>query len=308
MATGLFARTRGALRGAFGQQHEEGVWGILFILPSLVLLLSFVFLPAFYAIYISLLDWDMISPSPTYVGLQNYREVVSSARFWRALGNTTSYVAGAVPLGVVVPLLLAWLMTGKRKGRDTFRAIYFLPTITSAVAVALVWSWLYQPQLGLFNFLLSKLGLPRQGWLTDPNLAMASIVIMAVWQGAGSTMVLLLAGLSGIPADYYEAATIDGASRARQMRHITVPLLRPILTFVIITGIIGGLQVFTAPYVLTQGGPMGATETVVYYIYNFAFYYRKPGYATAMSYVLFAVILAFTLLQRRQILHFTQFA
>ena len=288
--------------------NEEAWWGLLAIFPSLILLIAFVFVPAFYAIYISLLDWDMINPVRTFVGLGNYRDVVTSERFWLAFRNTTSYVVLAVPLRVTVSLFLAWLMTSKYRGRDFFRAIYFLPTITSTVAVALVWSWLYQPQIGLFNFILRQLGLPKLGWLTDPKLAMPSIVIMNVWQGAGSTMVLLLAGLSGIPVDYYEAATIDGAGKWQQMRWITLPLLRPVLAFVIITGIIGGLQVFAAPYVMTQGGPMGATETVVYYIYNFAFYYRQPGYATAMSYVLFLIIFVLTLLQRKNLLHFTQFS
>jgi len=291
-----------------GQRHEQTLWGILCLLPSAILLVAFTFLPAVYAIYISLLDWDMISPVNTFVGLTNYQAVMSSARFWRAFGNTGYYVIGAVPLGKIVPLVLAWLLSAPRRGRDIYRAMYFLPTITSGVAVALVWGWLYQPQIGLFNYLLSRVGLPRLGWLTDPHLAMPSIVIMSVWQGAGSTMVLILAGLSGIPTEYYEAALIDGANRLQQMRWVTLPLLQPVLTFIIITGIIGGLQLFTAPYVMTQGGPAGATETVVYYIYNFAFYYRQPGYAAAMSYVLFAVILVLTVMQRRHLLRITQFA
>jgi multiple sugar transport system permease protein len=237
------------------------------------------------------------------VGLRNFERLSRDLEFWAALRHTVTFLAGYVPLVLVAGLAVAVALNGRVPARGVFRAIYFLPVVTSWVAVALVWKWLLNPQFGLVNAWLAQLGVQGPAWLFDPNWAMASVILTSIWKDTGYVMVILLAGLQGIPRVYYEASEIDGASRAQQLRHVTVPLLAPAIFFALTISLINSFQVFDQVYVMTGGGPAGATTVLVERIVKQAFSFSRMGYASAMSWVLFVLIFATTFvvsrLQRR---------
>ena len=254
----------------------------------------------------SLTRWQGFNPSQPFVGLENYRSLVGDPIFRTSLKNTFVYTLLYLPASISVALLLALAIEATGKLRTLFRTIYFLPVITSVIATALIWKWLYQPQLGLFNQLLELIGLPRQRWLQSSSQALASIALYALWKDVGFQMVLFMAGLSGIDRTYYEAARVDGANRWQMFWRITLPLLQPTMIFVLVTGIINSLQVFGPIYIMSgaqvnspPGGPNNATMVVSVYQWQTAFNELNLGYGAAMGIVLFAIILIVTLLQAR---------
>lgn len=286
--------------------YERGArrWLVLalFLGPSLVGVVLFVAGPIVASLALAFSSWDLLTP-PTFVGLRNFERLSRDLEFWAALRHTVTFLAGYVPLVLVAGLAVAVALNGRVPARGVFRAIYFLPVVTSWVAVALVWRWLLNPQFGLVNAWLAQVGVQGPAWLFDPNWAMASVILTSIWKDTGYVMVILLAGLQGIPRVYYEAADIDGASRAQQLRHVTVPLLAPAIFFALTISLINSFQVFDQVYVMTGGGPAGATTVLVERIVKQAFSFSRMGYASAMSWVLFVLIFAttfaFSRLQRR---------
>lgn len=277
---------------------SEGFWAVIFLLPTFVGL-ALVIGSVLGGFVISLTDWDILT-APDWIGLANYRNmVVDDELFTKSLVNTLYFTVGVVPIGTALSLFAAVVMNQNLRGRTVFRTIYFLPTVSSGVAIALLWAWLYNTQFGLINYLLSGVGIPKVSWLGDTRFAMPAVIIMTIWRSLGYNMVLFLAGLQGIPQEYYEAVTIDGANRWQSFRHITVPMLSPTTFFVLILSMIGSFQVFEATYVMTQGGPFYATYTMVLYIFFQGFQWFRMGYASALAYILFAIILLLTFIQLR---------
>jgi multiple sugar transport system permease protein len=278
------------------KKSRNAAWALFFLAPSAIPLVLFTLLPMVSSIQISLESWNLIS-APKFVGLANYAKLLASPTTGEVLWHTLTYVLGYLPLVFVGGLVLALALNARIPAQSFFRATYFLPVITSWVVVALVWKWLLSPADGLVNTVLGTLGLPQPGWWTDPNWAMASVVLASAWKDLGFVMVILLAGLQAIPSDLYEAARIDGASAFRLFRHITLPLLTPSTFFVVVISLINGFQVFDQVYVMTRGGPQGASQVVVGQIYDLTFRYGRAGEAAALSWLLFAVILFMTVLQ-----------
>ncbi|GAA3741558.1 sugar ABC transporter permease [Leifsonia bigeumensis] len=270
----------------------------LFLLPALIPLLVFRIFPMLASLWVSMTKWNLLRP-PEYLGIDNYVEVLTDAKFHKALLNTLYYMVGYLPLVLVGAIAIAVLLNSKLKGATFFRGIYFLPVVTSWVVVALLWKWLLSPQGGMVNYVLGLVGIDGPGWWTDPNWAMPSIIIASVWKDLGFNMLILLAGLQSIPDHLYEAATIDGATRWEKLRYVTLPLLTPSILFAMILAMIGAFQVFDQVWVMTEGGPAGATTVVMEQVVKNAFKYGLMGEASAMSWVLFAIILLFTVFQLR---------
>ncbi len=270
----------------------------MFLAPSLVALLAFSIGPMFGTLWVSVQDWNLIRPAE-FIGADNYRELWGDDDFRRALLNTLYYLVGYLPLVIVGGLALAVLVNRKLKGIAVFRAIYFLPVVTSWVVVALLWKWLLNPSDGLVNWGLGLVGIEGPGWWTSRTWAMPSVIIASAWKDLGFVMIILLAGLQGIDETLYEAARIDGASGWRQLRSITLPLLTPSLFFVVVISLINGFQVFDQVWVMTEGGPAGSSTVVVEQIVKNTFSYGRAGYAAAQSVVLFVIILLVTAIQMR---------
>lgn len=275
--------------------------GYLFILPNLVGVLVFLAFPVVFALYMSFTDWDVLTEA-NFVGLDNYRTLFTDdPLFWTSLWNSTYYVLLTVPTSIVIGLGLAVAMNQAVRGITFFRAAMYIPVLTSAVAVAFIWRWIFNSDVGLLNSLLYRLGLPSTiGWLTDENWAMISLAIMAVWKSVGYYAVILFAALQGVPRSLYEAAELDGASSWRRFINITVPMIGPALLFVTVIAVIGSFQVFDQVYLITNNGGPG-TSTYVYnlHLYNNAFQFFRMGYASAMAYILFAILFFITWLQLR---------
>ncbi|RIK40667.1 MAG: sugar ABC transporter permease [Chloroflexi bacterium] len=269
----------------------------LYLIPTILGLLIFSAGAIIASFFISFTNWQLVLP-PVWIGLRNYTNLLQLAEFWQVLRNTVYYTAGYVPLAVTLPLLMAILVNQKLKGITFFRTAYFLPVVTSGVAIALVWGWMYNPSFGVINYLLERLfGIQGPRWLADPRWAMPSLIIIGVWHSLGYNMVIYLAGLQGIPQELYEAARIDGAGWWAQVRYVTVPLITPTAFFILVLSIIGSFQVWTITYLLTQGGPAGATLTLSYYIYQQGFQWFHMGFAAALAYVLFAIVFVATMIQ-----------
>ena len=268
----------------------------LYVLHVMVGLGIFVFGPVVYAFFLGFNRWDLIT-HPVWVGWDNYKDFINSSLFWKVIGNTLYFTLVSVFLGVIVSLGLAMIVNQKIKGVSFFRSVYFLPVISSMVAVSLVWKWLYNAQFGLINYFLKFLGIAGPNWLNSSLWAMPAIIIMSVWKMTGYNMIVLLAGLQNIPKELYEVASIDGASRWRQFWNITLPLLSPALFFALIILFISSFQVFEQTYVMTGGGPHYATLTLPLYIYQTSFLWFKIGYGAALSFVFFLIILAVILIQ-----------
>lgn len=266
------------------------------LLPSLIGMSAFYILPVLSSLVLSFTEWDLLTPI-RWIGLGNYLAVLQDAAVQQALRNTVLFILGYLPSVVALGLGLALLLNRQLKGRTIFRAIYFVPVVTSWVAVALIWKWLLNPQYGLINFGLSLLGIKGPGWLFDPNWAMAGVIMTSVWKDIGFVTVIYLAGLQDIPENLFEAADLDGASPWQRFWTVTWPMLAPTTFFVTTISLISSFQVFDQVWIMTQGGPVGATSTMVELIYKNAFSYSKMGYASAISWVLFAFIFAVTLAQ-----------
>ena len=274
--------------------------GYLFVLPYLTLFGGFLLLPLLYGFVLSFCKWELLSPlPPRFVGVDNYREALSDAYFWKALGATARFVVMAVPVTVTSALLIAMGVQAMPRHRQSlYRAAYYLPTMITISVTGLVWRWFYNGEFGLFNALLAPLGV-KAPWITDAAWAMKSIVLMTLWWTVGGPMVVLLAGLENIPDHYREAASLDGATGWQQFRYVTLPLLRPILLFVLTMNLIGAFQVFGQTFMITRGGPEQSTRVLVQYLYETAFNNYRMGYAAAMSWLLFVLILSFSLAQLR---------
>ena len=274
-----------------------------FVVPALALIALFFLVPVAASFVLSLTDFDIYAVANTanlrLVGLHNYNALLHDPLFWVALRNTAYFVAVAGPLSVVASLIAALLVTPAAvRGKSLFRTLFFLPVVTSLVAVAVVWRYLYHPRFGLLNYALALLGLSPLDWLGDPHLAMPAIIVMSVWKNFGFNMIIFMAGLQSIPERLYEAASIDGASRWRQFWLVTVPMLMPTFVFVGVMTVIGNFQLFAEPYVMTQGGPAHSTLSIVLYMYEEGFRWWSLGYAAALAFVLFAIIVALTALTR----------
>jgi multiple sugar transport system permease protein len=274
--------------------------GYLFVLPYLVLFSGFLILPLVYGFWLSLVDYEMLSPeAPAFTGLSNYAEAMDDPYFWQALKATALFVGMAMPLTIGLALMLAALIDAlPEKRQGLYRILIFMPTMVTITVAGLLWRWFFHSEFGLFNSLLERFDI-WVPWLTEPGWAMRSIVLMSVWWTVGGPMVILMAGLKQIPPSYYEAAAIDGATGLRRFWHITLPLLRPILLFVVVLNIIGSFQVFGQTFIITQGGPELATRVIMHYIYDTSFQFYRMGYGAAMSWLLFVIILVFSILQFR---------
>lgn len=280
---------------------SETLAAYCFLAPNFIGFLTFTSIPVLASLVLSFMKWDLFSP-PQFVGLDNFRHLFMDEYFWKFCMNTL-YLMMAIPFSIAGSLILALALNQKLKGVVFFRTVYFLPTICSGVAIYMLWRLVYNPDFGVINVLISKfgalLGIPLQGpyWLTDEQWAKPALIIMSIWQTVGGyNMILYLAALQGVPRDFYEAAEIDGANRWQKFWNITWPQISPTTFFIATMSIIGGFQAgFDPAYIMTGGGPNGSTTTIIYYIYNNAFEWHQMGYAAAISWILFIVILMITI-------------
>lgn len=280
---------------------DPGVW---FVAPAVALILVFFGVPVVVALVLSATDFDIYAignlGNLRFVGVDNYVQLFRDERFWTALRNTCYFVVAGGPLSVAVSLGAALLLNHRLlRGRDLFRTALFLPVVTTLVAVAVVWRYLYHPRHGLLNQLLAVVGIGPIDWLGDPVWAMPAIILLAVWKNFGFNMLIFVAGLQSIPERLYEAARIDGASAWQQFRGVTLPMLAPTFLFVVVVTMIGYFQLFAEPYVMTQGGPANATLSIVLLMYEEGFRWWNVGYGASIAFVLFGIILAATVLQLR---------
>ena len=289
-----------AAPGMSGLRRTQLRFIVTVLVPTMAFFCVYRFFPVGYAFFISLHDKRLLRAENIYVGIENYARIAADPIFRLSIGNAFYYAVGATVFGVIVSLWLTLLLNPIRRGSLMIRLFYFLPQMTNGIAVLLMWSWLLRPRFGLINQLLQQAGYQeRIYFLGDPVLAKPTLIMMSVWGGLGFTMMILLAGLRGIPLEFYEAARIDGGNWWKVARFITVPLMKPVLTFVTITGIIGGFNVFGVIYVLTRGGPLNSTMTISYYIYRTGFVDRFIGLASAMAFVMFIIIIVLTVIQLR---------
>ncbi len=279
------------------QSRREALVAYLFISPWLFGLLLFLIGPILLSFYFSLTKYNL-AQAPQWLGLANYERMLTDPFVGIALRVTGTYTLLAVPLGTIASLLIALLLNQKVAGIRVFRTIFYMPSLISGVAVAIVFSWLFSHRLGIINFILSRLGIQGPNWLGDPNVVLWTLVLMSLW-GAGSGAVIFLAALQGVPQSLYEAAELDGAGAFRKFWHITIPLISPVIMFSVITGVIGTFQTFTISYLMTGGGPGYATLFYLLYLYRNAFNWFEMGYASALAWVLFVIILFFTLILLR---------
>lgn len=276
---------------------------ILFLLPAAVGLLTFSIIPIAYSLVISITNWnglnawDLAAGVPAFIGADNYAQLLGSQEFWRTLRNTSYYIVLYIPLMLIVSLGAAVLLNNRFKGMSVYRVLFFIPVLTSWVAGALIWKWLLSKDYGPVNQFLSFIGIEGPAWLQDPLWAMPGIVLASVWKDMGFFSLILLGGIQAINPTYYESAQIDGANFWHKFVKITIPLMSPILLFVMIISIINSFQLFPQVMIMTDAGPYGSTEVMVERIYKYAFQYYEMGYAAAFSWVLFVIIFIFTILQ-----------
>ena len=285
-------------------EWRAGRAGWLFIAPALVLIAVFFFLPVAASLLLSITDFDLYSvanpANVRIVGARNYVDLLHNPTFWLALKNTFYFALIGGPLTVGASLAAALLLNAKVvRFKTVFRTIYFLPFVTTLVAVAIVWRYLYHPQYGFFNYALSAIGIHPIDWLGDPHWAMPAIILLAVWKNFGYNMLIFIAGLQSVPVDLYEAASLDGAGAVRQFWHVTLPNLAPTFFFVGVVTMIGYFQLFAEPYVMTTGGPLGATKSLVLFMYEEGFRWWRLGVAASIAFLLFLIILGWTAIQLR---------
>jgi multiple sugar transport system permease protein len=277
---------------------------LFFLAPALIAIGVFFFVPVIAAFVLSFTDFDIYSLAnieyARIVGLKNYERIVNDPLFWTALKNTLYFLLVGGPLSIAVSLAAALLLQSKLvRFKTFFRLAYFAPVVTTLVAIAVVWRFVYHPRFGLLNYVLSWFGISPIDWLGDPSWAMPAIILMAVWKNFGYNMVIFIAGLQNIPQELYEAASIDGASPWQQFKSITIPMLAPTTLFISVITMIGYFQLFAEPYVMTQGGPLNSTLSIVLYMYQMGFRWWNMGYSAALAFVLFAIILVASLIQTR---------
>lgn len=283
-------------RRSSGRKLRRAGW--LMVTPALAHTIVWIAIPVVATFVLSFTNYEVFS-APEFVGLDNYVELWNDDVFRKATWNTVIYTFFTVPFSMAVAVVVAVLLNQKIRGRTAFRAAFFLPQVTATVAIAMVWLWMYNPQYGLLNALMSFLGLPTQAWLANPDWALWAVILVGIWQGIGMKMLIYLAALQNIDHHLYEAASMDGASSVRQFFSITLPMLKPATFFVFVVSIIGAFQVFDQVYVLTDGGPANATTMMTYEVYRAAFQDFRMGLACAQSVVLFAFLLVLTMINRR---------
>jgi multiple sugar transport system permease protein len=277
--------------------RREARMGYLFIAPWIVGFLAFQAGPILASLGLSLTEWTLLRP-PVFAGLANYRRLAADPLFFRSMRVTLTYTAASVPLGILFSLVLALLLNQKVRGISVFRALFYLPSVVAGVGVAILWGWMFNPSFGVINYLLGIAHIPGPDWLASPQWALPSFIILSLW-GVGGSVVIFLAALQGVPIALYEAAALDGAGAWARFRHVTVPMISPIILFNTVLGVIGSFQTFTYAYVLTGGGPNYATLFYVLYLYQNAFRWFEMGYASALAWVLFLMIISCTLLIMR---------
>ncbi len=277
--------------------RNETIWGWTFVSPWIIGFFAFTALPIALSAWYSFTAYNIYQP-PRFIGTANYTVLMTDPLFWTAMYNTFYYTFISVPLMMVIALFLALLLNTKLPGMGVFRTIYFLPSVLSGVGVALLWMWVFNPGSGLINSVLEIFGIRGPLWLHSPEWSKPAMIIMSLW-GVGGVMVINLAGLQSIPGSLYDAAKIDGAGWWAQLRYVTIPMLSPTLFFNFITLTIGSLQIFTQAYVMTDGGPVNSTLFYVFYLFNTAFENLRMGYASAMAWILFLIIVGFSLFQIR---------
>lgn len=277
------------------RRHEERMaW--LFVSPVVLGILIFQIYPTIFSLVASFTTWNLISPM-RWVGFENYVDLLTTDRFFfKTLWTTLRYTAGVVVPSMAIALFFASLLNQNIRFKQLYRGIYFVPVVAPTVALALLWGWLYEPNFGILNAALRLIGIQGPAWLGTTQWALRSVIIMAIWAGVGFQIVIFLAGLQGIPQEYYEAAAIDGANAWQKFFSITLPLLSPVTFFVLVTGVIGTFQDFALVWVLTQGGPAGSTQLIVMYLYGLAFRLQQMGLASAVAYAVFVVIVGLTIL------------
>jgi multiple sugar transport system permease protein len=303
-----------------GRRYHRGEVrrALLYILPTYAVLIAFIVIPIFFAFYLSFTKWNLLGRIEL-VGISNYKTLVRSDEFWKALVNTFYYTFITVPLCMAISLFLALLLNTKIKGLSIYRAAYFMPVMTSVVASAFIWQWIFQSQNGILNFVFGHIGLKPLSWLNEPrgiftvllesfgvevrptfpgpSVTLVAISLMSIWKNAGYYMIIFLAGLQNIPKSLYEAAEIDGAGSVRTFFSVTLPILSPTTFFVLIMAVIVSFQVFEQVAVTTQGGPLSSSLVLVYYIYERAFKFLEVGYASSAAFVLFGIVIALTYFQ-----------
>ena len=279
-------------------ETRECLWGMLFATPWLLGLLIFVIGPIIVSLILSLTKYDVIT-RPEFLGIENYRRAfLDDELFWPSLGRTFRYAISVVPFSLIGSLLIALLLNQGYRFTNLFRTLYFLPHLTPAVAMAILWRWLLQPSVGPINFFLKSIGIKGPGWLSDPKTALNSLVMIALWGSlGGNNMLIFLAGLQGVPEELYDAAEVDGAGRWHKFRHVTLPMISPTMFFNLIMGIIGALKVFAMAFVATNGGPSRATWFYALHLYNWAFQYFEMGYAAALAWIFTVIVVVITLIQ-----------
>lgn len=274
--------------------NREAFHAYVFMAPAILGLLLFTVGPVIASLFLSFTEYNILT-APEWIGPQNYVELFQDPLFWQSLRVSAIYSIVSVPLGLMLALGLAVLLNHKMRGSLLFRSIYYLPTVISGVGVAMLWRWLFNSEFGIINILLGNIGIKGPAWLVDQNWALVALIITSLW-GIGGTTLIFLAGLQGIPEELYEAAEIDGAGRWNQFLSITLPLLSNVTFFNLVLGIIGALQVFTDAFVITRGGPNHATYFLAMYLYDHAFRYLNMGYASAVAWVMFLIVMVLTML------------
>lgn len=280
-------------------QRNEAIQAYIFLLPLIIFAIVIMYFPIINSFIISFRKYSILSPSNPFVGLKNYLKVIQDPATARAIKNTLYYVFFTIGGATIIALALALMMDRLKFLENFYRTVYLIPLVVSMVAISQLWLYTYDYRTGPLNYLLGLVGIAKQPWLTSPKLAMPSIIIMSIWTLVGKSMIIFVAGLKNIPEEYYEIAKIDGASTLHTIRHVTLPLLKPIALVVIVVSTIDAFQVFTQIYVMTEGGPVSSTSVIVYEIYQKAFLFLRMGEASALAYILFSIILILTLIQLR---------
>ena len=295
MAVDTYPQIKKKISFAKRQRIQEALWGYLLITPNFLIILVFTFIPVFFALYMSLTDWNILS-QPNFIGLENYEKILADPLAKETFFNTFYFTMVSVPINVFLTLMLAVLLNQKIKGITFFRTAYYLPVISASVAVSLMFMWILANN-GLINQILGSIGIEPIRWLTDPKIALNSVIGVTIWKGLGLNMIIFLAALQDIPKELLEAAAIDGANAVQKFFKITIPLLSPVIFFVTITGVIGSFQAFDLVYNMTGGGPGHSTTVIGYYIWRQAFDYLHMGYGAALAFIVFGAILVLTILQ-----------
>lgn len=284
-----------AQRRALSLGRREAIWAYILISPWIIGFLVFTFGPMIASLCFSLTDYDIMNPLH-FLGADNYARIFTGdPRFWHSLRVTLTYAVVAIPLGLVLGFILALMLNANIPGVSVWRTVYYMPSVLAGVATAILWSSLFNPRFGIINWILSWFGIKGPGWLSSTTWALPALIVMSMW-GVGGGMIIYLAGLQGIPTTLYDAAMVDGANSWHKLRHVTLPMMTPIIFYNLIMGVIGTFQYFTNAYVMTSGGPAEATLFYNLYLYNNAFSYMKMGYASALAWILFVIVLALTIL------------